>query len=67
MTTSAPHASTEAHRRLVPCGGHAFDENLVCRCRVSWWTHQTRPQPCRADARRHNCHAHDHAVEPGPS
>jgi hypothetical protein len=63
IATSRTDPGGEAQRRLVPCGGHAFDENLVCRCHTSWWSHQQRPKACPMDARRHNCHPHDDESE----
>jgi hypothetical protein len=40
--------------RAVPCGDHAFDDALVCRCGVSWWTHQRLPETCPLNARGRN-------------
>jgi hypothetical protein len=53
-------ASTAAPRRpLAPCCGHAFNEDLRCRCHASWWAHQRRPEPCPVDARRRNSQLHE--------
>jgi len=38
----------------VPCGDHAFDDALVCRCGVSWGAHQRLPQTCPLNARGRN-------------
>jgi hypothetical protein len=64
---AAEPGAASTRQRLVPCCGHAFDENLLCRCRVSWWSHQQIPQPCPMEARRHNCRAQHPGVEPGPA
>ena len=40
--------------RAVPCCDHAFDHALVCRCGVSWWTHQRMPEACPLNARGRN-------------
>ena len=40
--------------REVPCCDHAFDDALVCRCGVSWWTHQRLPEMCPLNARGRN-------------
>ena len=40
--------------RAVPCCDHAFDDALVCRCGVSWWTHQRLPDTCPLNARGRN-------------
>ncbi|HKJ25518.1 MAG TPA: hypothetical protein VKB65_11885 [Myxococcota bacterium] len=38
--------------RAVPCRGHAFDEDLLCPCGVTWSEHQARPSRCRLGAQR---------------
>ncbi|MCH2170092.1 hypothetical protein MK489_04870 [Myxococcota bacterium] len=38
----------------VPCGDHVFDDALVCRCGVNWWTHQRAPKTCPVNARGRN-------------
>ncbi len=38
----------------VPCCDHAFDDALVCRCGVSWSTHQRLRETCPLNARRRN-------------
>ncbi len=40
--------------RAVPCCDHAFDDSLVCRCGVSWWTHQRLTEKCPLNARGRN-------------
>jgi hypothetical protein len=40
--------------RAVPCCDHAFDDALVCRCGVSWWSHQGLPKACPLNARGRN-------------
>ena len=40
--------------RAVPCCDHAFDAALVCRCGVSWWTHQRLQETCPLNARGRN-------------
>jgi hypothetical protein len=47
-------AKPRAFPLAVPCGNHAFNEKLVCKCGVSWWEHQVLPRPCPLDARGHN-------------
>lgn len=44
----------ESLPRAVPCRDHSFDESLVCRCGVSWWTHQRTQAPCPLNARGRN-------------
>ncbi|MGH0034670.1 MAG: hypothetical protein ACQGVK_06545 [Myxococcota bacterium] len=55
---SQPRPSTDgepAHfPRAVPCFDHSFDETLVCRCGVSWWTHQRQPASCPLNSRGRN-------------
>lgn len=53
----AEEPDDDANPRAVPCGDHAFDETLVCRCGTSWWAHQNRPRPCPDRARSRNRHA----------
>jgi hypothetical protein len=38
--------------RTVSCRGHAFDEELVCSCGVTWFEHQNAPVRCRVGAQR---------------
>jgi hypothetical protein len=50
-----PAGGETAHTpRAVPCCDHAFDDALVCRCGVSWWTHQRLPETCPLNARGRN-------------
>ena len=43
-----------AFPHAVPCCDHAFDDALVCRCGVNWWTHQRLPEACPLNARGRN-------------
>ncbi len=52
--TSAARLRHDTHPRAIPCGDHAFDEVLVCRCGATWWTHQRIPERCPLDARGQN-------------
>ena len=58
MNGATPGVSAEAEAaqfpRAVPCCDHAFDDALVCRCGVSWWTHQRLPDTCPLNARGRN-------------
>lgn len=56
---------SRAHPRAVPCGNHAFDESLMCRCGTSWWSHQLEPHPCPHDARGRNRHSAPLAARAG--
>jgi len=49
-----PAALPVEARDEISCRGHAFGENLVCSCGVTWWAHQRRPRACRLHAQR--CH-----------
>jgi len=40
--------------RAVSSCDHSFGDALVCRCGVSWWTHQWLPETCRLNARGRN-------------
>ena len=48
--------------RSAPCGDHAFDDALVCRCGVSWWAHQRLPEKCTLNAR--GCNRGEQAAQP---
>lgn len=53
MAVPASHAERPAGIvRTVSCRGHAFDEDLVCSCGVTWSAHQNAPSRCRLDAQR---------------
>lgn len=39
-------------RREVPCQGHAFGEDLICPCGVTWFGHQQARRSCPLDAQR---------------
>jgi hypothetical protein len=43
-----------AYPLAIPCGNHAFNEKLLCKCGVSWWQHQVLPRACPLDARGQN-------------
>ena len=58
---SAPRPIDRSHPRTIPCGDHAFDEFLVCRCGATWWTHQRIPARCPLDARGQNRGTRDEA------
>lgn len=54
-SSAAPaEGETAPFPRAVPCGDHAFDDALVCRCGVSWSTHQRLPATCPLNARGRN-------------
>jgi hypothetical protein len=54
-------------RDEISCRGHAFDEDLVCSCGVTWQDHQRRPRPCRIHAQRcHRAGETPQAVPPAP-
>jgi hypothetical protein len=40
--------------RAAACSDHAFDDALICRCGVSWWTHQRLFNACPLNARGRN-------------
>jgi hypothetical protein len=48
--------------RSAPCCDHAFNDALVCRCGVSWGTHQQLPERCPLNAR--GCNRGEEAVRP---
>jgi len=58
LSSTLPHVpgGVEAPHfpRAVPCGGHSFDDALVCRCGMSWWAHQRLGTACPLNARACN-------------
>jgi len=52
MAIPAPRDGHPEVVRAVPCRGHAFDEDLLCPCGVTWSEHQTSPSRCRLGAQR---------------
>ena len=55
MNSAPPHVSAGGETAHIPssepCCDHAFDDALVCRCGVSWWSHQRLPVRCPLNAR----------------
>jgi hypothetical protein len=66
VNSAPPHVSPggeTAHLpRSAPCFDHAFDDALVCRCGMNWWTHQRLPEKCPLNAR--GCNRGEGAVQP---
>jgi hypothetical protein len=61
MAAPVPRDGRPEDSRAVPCRGHAFDEDLVCPCGVTWSEHQVSPRRCRLGAQR--CGRNELAVE----